>query len=492
MLKNHTKLCVMDKKVNSAYRFAPSPTGLLHVGGARTAIFNWLLAKRNEAEFLLRIEDTDEKRSSQESLDQILNSLDWLDIQWDGTPYFQSKQKERHRQIAHELLERGNAYCCFCTSEMLREERKKAEAKKKAFLYDRRCRDLKASEIESNLKNNQPFTLRLRIDDGQTTFKDQIRGEVTINHSELDDFVIQRSDGSPVYHLAVVVDDHDMGITHVVRGDDHLSNTPKQILIHKALEWVIPVYAHVPLICGIDGGRLSKRHGATAIEEFKEKGFLPDALFNYLCLLGWAPGDDRELMSREEIISSFSLDRISKKDAVFDEKKLKWMNGKYLSQQSNNHIINLLRLKLSASNQEKIEKAQQNFHFLIDLAKTRAQTIDEIIGSIDFYFNDPESYEIEGVDKYFSNDDSIDLLEQLLFSLNSVEDYSAENVETVIRDLAESLGMKARRLIHPLRLALTGRTTSPGIFDVIQILGRKTVIERTEKALKFISTLERL
>ncbi len=473
----------MDKKVNSVYRFAPSPTGLLHVGGARTAIFNWLLAKKEGARFLLRIEDTDEKRSSKESLDQIINSLDWLDIKWDGSPLFQSKHKERHKQIANELLEKGKAYRCFCTPDMLQEERKRAEANKKAFLYNGRCRQLIASEIESNLKNNKTFTLRLRIDDGETTFNDLIRGGVTVKHVELDDFVILRSDRSPVYHLAVVVDDHDMGITHVVRGDDHLSNTPKQILIYEALGWQIPIYAHVPLICGFDGARLSKRHGATAVEEFKEKGFLPDALFNYLCLLGWAPGDDRELMSRDEIVSSFSLDRISKKDAIFDEKKLKWMNGKYLSQQSNNHLTNLLGPILAKNEQVKIEKDRQNFLFLIDLVKTRAQTVNEIYENIEFYFSDPGSYEEKGVDKYFRNDDAIDLLDRLMSQLIKEENFDAENMEKIVRELADTLGIKAGTLIHPLRLALTGRTTSPGIFDVMQILGRETVIRRIEKAL---------
>ena len=472
--------------MTSVYRFAPSPTGLLHVGGARTAIFNWLLAKRDGGKFLLRIEDTDQKRSSQESLEQILNSLKWLDIQWDDSPYFQSQHKKRHQDIAQELLDRGKAYRCFCTAKWLQEERRKAEAKKEAFLYDRRCRNLLSAEIESNIEKNQPFTLRLKLEEGKTTFHDQVRGDITVNHAELDDFVIQRSDGSPVYHLAVVVDDHDMGITHVVRGDDHLSNTPKQILIHKALEWAVPVYAHLPLICGFDGARLSKRHGANAIEDFKETGILPDALFNYLCLLGWAPGDDRELMSREDIVSIFSLDRIGKKDAVFDEKKLKWMNGKYLSQASNDHIILLLDHKLSNSDRDRIGENRNNFVLLIELAKIRAQTIDDIIETIGFFFNEPSNYEQKGVDKYFKSEDSIDILERLLNSLTNIEDFSAENTERIIRDLAESLNIKAGILIHPLRLALTGSTTSPGIFDVLQILGKSDVIKRIENAIKYI------
>ncbi len=480
----------MPKKSNNVYRFAPSPTGLLHVGGARTAIFNWLLAKRDGGSFLLRIEDTDEKRSSQESLNQILSSLEWLKIGWDKVPYYQSQHKEQHQKIARELLERGKAYRCFCTSERLQEERKKAESKKEAFLYDQHCRGLSPIEIESNLKKNVPFTLRLKLGQGQTSFNDRIRGEVSVDHAELDDFIIQRSDGSPVYHLAVVVDDHHMGVTHVVRGDDHLSNTPKQILIYRAMDWDIPVYAHVPLICGHDGARLSKRHGATAVEDFKEKGILGDALFNYLCLLGWSPGDDREIMSREEIITSFSLERIGKKDAVFDDKKLRWMNGKYLSKQESEHILGLIHPKLTAINYNKVENDRQNYLLLLDLVKTRVQTIDEIIENTEFYFSQPERYEEKGVNKYFRDNDSKILLNNLLSSFKNIDDYRAENAEVVIRNLAESTEVKAGALIHPLRLALTGKTTSPGIFDVIQILGKSEVIRRIEKAIEYIEGTE--
>jgi glutamyl-tRNA synthetase len=480
----------MAKKSNSVYRFAPSPSGLLHVGGARTAIFNWLLAKHDGGAFLLRIEDTDEKRSSQASLDQILSSLQWLKVQWDDAPYFQSLHKERHQTIARELLEKGKAYRCFCKSERLQKERISAETIKEAFLYDRHCLNLTPLDIESNLKKKMPFTLRLKLDQGQTSFNDQIRGEVTVDHAELDDFVIQRSDGSPVYHLAVVVDDHDMGVTHVVRGDDHLSNTPKQILIYQALNWDIPVYAHVPLIRGLDGARLSKRHGATAVEDFKERGILADALFNYLCLLGWSPGDDREVMSREEIIASFSLGRIGKKDAVFDEKKLRWMNGKYLSETESGEILSLLRAKLTTENYRKVDNDRQNFLFLIDLLKTRVQTIDEIFENTEFYFTDPKIYEEKGVNKFFRDNNSLTLLDHLLSSFTNMDDYSAENAEVIVRNLAESMNIKAGTLIHPLRLALTGKTTSPGIFDVIQILGTSVVIRRIEKAIEYVEGLK--
>jgi len=438
----------------------------------------------------LRIEDTDEKRSSQESLNQILSSLEWLKIGWDKVPYYQSQHKEQHQEIARELLKRGKAYRCFCTSERLQEERKKAESKKEAFLYDQHCRGLSPIEIESNLKKNMPFTLRLKLEQGQTSFNDRIRGEVTVDHAELDDFIIQRSDGSPVYHLAVVVDDHHMGVTHVVRGDDHLSNTPKQILIYRAMDWNIPVYGHVPLIRGLDGARLSKRHGATAVEDFKEKGILGDALFNYLCLLGWSPGDDREIMSREEIIASFSLERIGKKDAVFDDKKLRWMNGKYLSEQKSEHILHLLQPKLTAIKYKKVENERQNYLLLLDLVKIRVQTIDEIIDDTEFYFTEPERYEEKGVNKYFREGESSILLKGLLGSLKTTDEFSAENTEIIIRDLAESMGIKAGNLIHPLRLALTGKTTSPGIFDVMQILGKSEVIKRIKRAIEYVEGLK--
>jgi glutamyl-tRNA synthetase len=476
----------MTDNLNNAYRFAPSPTGLLHVGGARTAIFNWLLAKKNGGKFLLRIEDTDEKRSSKESLEQILSSLKWLNIDWDGQPLFQSKQKKRHQQVGQELLEQNKVYRCFCTPQLLQEERRKAAVNKKAFIYTGRCRYLSSLEIKSNLRKNLPFTLRLRLVEGETTFNDLVRGTVTVKHAELDDFVIIRSDGSPVYHLAVVIDDHDMGITHIVRGDDHLSNTPKQILIHRALGWQIPHYAHVPLISGQDGARLSKRHGATAIEDFRKKGILSDALFNYLCLLGWAPGDDSEIMSRDEIIERFSLDRVGKKDAIFDEKKLIWINGKYLSQKSTEEIVRLLHRYLTKHELKLVEKNKEKFMDLIGLVKIRAQTIKEVYEKSRFFLVDPETYEKKGAEMYFKDRQTVNWFEDLSKFLKDESVFESEQLEKIIRTFAELKGIKAAQLIHPLRLALTGRTTSPGIFEVMEILDRDTVVRRVDKAIKFI------
>ncbi|TFH00958.1 MAG: glutamate--tRNA ligase, partial [Calditrichales bacterium] len=311
----------------------------------------------------------------------------------------------------------------------------------------------------------------------------------TINHAELDDFVILRSDGSPVYQLAVVVDDHQMGITHVIRGEDHLSNTPKQILIYEAMSWTVPEFAHLPLIHGPDGKRLSKRHGATSVEEFHERGFLAEALFNYLCLLGWAPGDDREILSIEELIQLFSLERVGKKNAIFDQKKLDWVNGKHLSAKSSSDIIRLTASLLNEKDRKVVNADIPAFSKLIDLAKIRAQTFTELMDTISFYFEAPQTYEEKGVDTYFSSLNASDILKKLHNVLNTTESFDEATLETRIRDLADAEGVKAGQLIHPLRLALTGRTTSPGIFEILAILGKSSSLDRLNKAVAFVSGL---
>ncbi len=481
----------MGNKTNSIFRFAPSPTGFLHVGGARTAIFNWILSRNFGGKFLLRIEDTDKNRSSQASIEQIFNSLQWLGIDWDGPPVYQSRQQSRHNKVAQELLARDKVYRCFCTPESLKEERQRAQVEKKAFLYDGRCRHLASDRIQENIKTGMPFALRLKIDKGETVFNDLIRGKITVNHNELDEFVIVRSDGTPVYHLAVVVDDYDMEVTHIIRGDDHLPNTPKQILIYQALGWKLPFYAHLPLVHGFDGARLSKRHGATSVDEFREKGYLSEALFNYLCLLGWSPGGDREIISRDEIISLFSLEQVNKKNAVFDEKKLKWMNGKLFSQWSTANLIELLQPMMNRTEWDLISNNRNSFEHLISLVKTRAQTLPEIIGAIQFYFGDPAHYEEKGVNKYFRDENAIDSLKRIGNALKDTIVFGADNLEEITRNLAESMSIKAGDIIHPLRLALTGQTVSPGIFDVMQILGKEVVLRRINTAIDFIGKLEK-
>jgi glutamyl-tRNA synthetase len=333
------------------------------------------------------------------------------------------------------------------------------------------------------LAAGKSFALRLVVEEGETVFDDIIRGRVTVQHREMDDFVILRSDKSAVYHLAVVVDDHQMGISHVVRGEDHLSNTPKQILIYQAIGWPVPTFAHLPLIHGADGARLSKRHGATSVEEFKDSGILPDALVNYLCLLGWATGDDREILSREEIISIFSLDRVNKKNAVFDDKKLKWINGKYLSMQNSESLIELMTHLLTEDEKQSIKKDSSSFIRLIDLVKTRAQTIPEIYNGVRFFFHAPNTYDEKGIDKYFKTENSRQLLRSLRQVLKIQVNFESSSLETIIRNLADQLHIKAGEAIHPLRLALTGETVSPGIFEVIAILGKEKVIDRIDRAL---------
>jgi len=470
----------------NVYRFAPSPTGFLHVGGARTAIFNWLLAKQSKGKFLLRIEDTDTKRSSNEFTKQILNSLKWLGVDWDEPLVFQSKRNSRYLEIANLLLKSKKAYHCFCTFEELKRKREIAEQNKGDYIYDKTCMNFSEQEVESRLTNNQPFTIRIKTTTGSLAYTDKIMGEITTDIKLIGDFIIARSDSSPVYQLAVVVDDHDMGITDVIRGADHLANTPKQILILNALNWNIPKFAHLPLILEPDKTRLSKRHGATSVEEFKDNGYLPEALFNYLCLLGWASRDDTEVFSRKEMISAFTLENINKSNAIFDEKKLKWMNTKYISQMSAKAI-----LKLSTNFISEIESLTEgdikSVEKLADLVKLRSESLNDFNQRMNFFYHDPNEYNEKGVKKYFQSD-AIKLLKPLLERLKNEKDFQFEKIEITIRDLANESDLNAAKIIHPLRLALTGDIASPGIFEIIEILGKEKVIRRINNAIQFIES----
>jgi glutamyl-tRNA synthetase len=467
------------------YRFAPSPTGFLHVGSARTAIFNWLLARQNGGKFFVRIEDTDRIRSTEESVQQIINSLSWLGINWDGDMIFQSQRVTRHRQVANLLLEKNKAYRCFCTKEELQAKRKKAEVEKGCYLYDGTCRNLSPEEIDTFIQKRKPFTIRLRIPQGVTAFTDGVHGNMHSQNSEIDDFVILRADQTPVYQLAVAVDDYDLGVTDIVRGDDHLSNTPKQILIYRALDWSVPRYAHLPLILGPDRNRLSKRHGAASIEEFRDQGILADALFNYLCLLGWSPGDDKEIMSREELLKIFSLKRANKANAVFDYQKLLWINGQYLTRSDARSLVKNLSKKTLMIVDRYDKEHVKALIGLIDLVKERARTFSDLEDGINFFINPPKDYDISGVNKLFTPE-ALNHLETVLDLFSKEHDFSVENLEKIIRDLAEQLGIKAGVIIHPLRLALTGKTSSPGIFEVMSLLGKEEVLKRLDMATNYI------
>ena len=387
------------------------------------------------------------------------------------------------------MLEAGKAYRCFCSPQVLQTKRRQAEKQKKAFLYDQKCRHLSETEINRLVKLKMPFAIRLKLNPGETTFDDIIRGEIIVNHRELDDFVILRSNGSPVYHLAVVVDDYDMNITDVIRGDDHLSNTPKQILIYQAIGWQIPNFGHVPLIHGFDGSRLSKRHGSTSVGDYRQTGILSAALFNYLCLLGWSPGDDRELMPRHDIIKSFTPQRISKKNAIFDEKKLRWINHKYLSQLPLDQLLQHLMQYMSESEKAIYHANPDNYAALVQLLIPRSQTIKEIYHSGLFFFNDPVEYEEKGITKYFMTEKSLQYLQTLHGLLSDSDLFQEDNVEDLIRHQASATGIKAGDLIHPLRLALTGVTASPGIFEILVILGKQASIRRLESAIQYVKKL---
>ncbi|MEN3037710.1 MAG: glutamate--tRNA ligase [Candidatus Kryptonium sp.] len=464
-------------------RFAPSPTGHLHIGGARTAIFNWLYSRKKNGEFYLRIEDTDKERSSEDMVQSIIDGLNWLGINWDGEIYFQSKHINDHISACYELVKKGHAYFCYCTEEELELKRKQAEEKKIPYKYDRKCLYLSEEEKGKFEREGRRRTIRFKVPDGETVFFDVVHGEIRFNNSEIDDFIILRSDNTPVYNMAVVVDDHKMDITHVIRGDDHISNTPKQILIYQALGWDIPVFAHVPLILGPDRKRLSKRHGATAVIEYREKGFLPEAMFNYLCLLGWSPGDNREIMTIEEIIEAFDITKIQKKSAIFDQTKLEWMNSEYIRKKENIEILKLLKPIVKKYGYE----IENDLYLLkvISLMKDRVKVLDDFVTFGKYFFEDPYDYDPEGIKKYW-NENTPALLTEFTNIIRKIEDFNAPEIEKELRNFAFEKGIKASDLIHPIRLAITGMRISPGLFEVMEVLGKETSIKRINAAVNKI------
>ncbi|MEL7444992.1 MAG: glutamate--tRNA ligase [Pseudomonadota bacterium] len=456
-------------------RFAPSPTGFLHIGGARTALFNWLYARHHGGKALLRIEDTDKKRSTQEAIDAILEGLNWMGLDYDEDPTFQSQRIERHAEVANALLEAGHAYKCFATPEELEEMRAEQRANKQPMRYDGRWRDRAPSEAH----DGAPFAVRLKTPiDGETTIKDEVQGSVSVKNEELDDYIILRADGTPTYMLAVVVDDHDMGVTHVIRGDDHLNNAFRQLPIYRAMDavegnWPVPVYAHVPLIHGPDGAKFSKRHGAPAVESYRDElGILPDALFNYLLRLGWGHGD-REEVSRAEAIELFDLDGVGKSPSRFDIKKLENLNGHYIREADDRALAELILPMIeNASDIELLAKA-------MPVLKTRAKNTLELAEGAGFLFATRPLEMTEKAAKLLDEDGRgrLRLLSQRLSQENH---WTIEALEASTKALAEELGLGLGKLAQPMRAALTGTTTSPGIFDVLVLLGREEALARLD------------
>jgi len=452
-------------------RFAPSPTGFLHIGGARTALFNWLFARHHGGKFLLRIEDTDRARSTAAAIDAILDGMRWLGLDWDGHEYYQSQFWARHAEIAHKMLDRGHAYRCYMTPEELAAEREKAQAERRPFRIRSPWRDRDDGPAD------KPFVIRLKApQEGETIIEDKVQGRVAVQNAEIDDFVLLRSDGTPTYMLAVVVDDHDMGVTHVIRGDDHLNNAFRQLAIIRAMSWPEPIYAHVPLIHGPDGAKLSKRHGALGVDAYRDElGMLPEAVGNYLLRLGWGHGDD-EIISREQAIEWFSLDHVGKSASRFDFKKLENLNGHYIREADDDRLAQLVAPRIGTALTS--DQRQLLVRAMPEL-KTRANDLNQLAEGARFLF-DKRPLEMDPAAEALLTSEGRALLKAAYDALSTAASWDHDVIEQSIRNLAERESVKLGKLAQPLRAALTGRTTSPGIFDVLSLLGQGESLKRIE------------
>lgn len=479
-------------------RFAPSPTGTLHIGGARTALFNWLYARSKGGEFILRLEDTDIQRSSEDSAAGIVEGLRWLGLDWDEGPdiggaygpYRQSQRLHFYQQYLQQLLSEGKAYYCFCTPDELQNQREQAQLDKKNYIYDQTCLHLSSREVEGLLAQGRKPVVRLRVpQQGLTVVNDIIRGEVQFDNRLLDDFIIAKSDGWPTYNFAVVVDDYTMGISHIIRAEEHLSNTPKQLQVYTSLGWEPPRFAHVSMILAPDRSKLSKRHGATSVQEFRDEGYLPEALVNYLVLLGWAPGEDSDIFSWREMAPRFSLDNINRSPAIYDLQKLTWMNGCYIAATDLDRIISLVAEE--ARHRGWLNEGNRDyFTRVVDLVRSRAKTLKEIPELAGYFFENPPSYDQKGIDKYFAKPGVLDRLAAVASVLSQAPQFDPEALEQAVRHQAEVLNVKASDLIHPARLALTGRIATPGLFEIMSLLGRPTCLDRIARASQYIEQMQ--
>lgn len=481
-------------------RFAPSPTGYLHIGGARTALFNWLFARKMGGKLILRIEDTDVARLKEDSVSQILTSLKWLGINWDEGPevggdygpYYQSERFDIYRKYCQQLVDEGKAYYCFCTPEELEAQREKQRQAKQPFRYARTCRDLTPEEVKARIDAGASYSVRLKIPaEGSVVVHDLIHGDVTFNMDQYDDFVIMKSNGIPTYNFAVVIDDHLMGMTHVMRAEEHLSNTPKQLLVYQAFGWEPPKFGHMSMILAPDRSKLSKRHGATSVEEFRSQGFVAEAIVNYLTLLGWGPGDEREIFILQDTVELFELEQMSKKAAIYDTKKLTWMNGQYLSELPLEKILPEVKpffVKDGYVDEAWFAENEEYFAKLVDTVRVRVKTLQEIADASDYFFKDVESYDEKGVAKHFKPE-TVALLEECIAAVEADDVYSLETTEAAYNKIAADNNLALGKVIHPTRLALTGRTVSPGMFDVMVLLGKEKTLARLHKAVEFIKNM---
>jgi glutamyl-tRNA synthetase len=461
-------------------RFPPSPTGFLHIGGARTALFNWLFTRHHKGEFVLRIEDTDVARSTEKAVKAILDSMRWLGLDWDEGPYFQSQRLAIYQDHVEKLLSEGKAYRCYCTPEELEEKRKRALQERKKPKYDGKCRNLSPPYPDG------PHAVRFKCpQEGQTVVEDLVKGRIVFENAELDDLIIQRSDGMPTYNFAVVVDDGTMGITHVIRGDDHVNNTPRQILLFRALGYPLPSFAHVPMILGPDRARLSKRHGAESVMAYREMGYLPEGLLNYLVRLGWSHGD-QEIFSVGELIEKFSLENVGKSAGIFNPEKLRSINGDHIKMSEPSKLGPLLIPFMRAKGYE-VEMGER-LNKIISSLKERSKTLVEMADQAEFFFKEEIQYERAAADK-FLRPEVIDIFQEATEGFKRMGAISEAEVESLFRGIARGRGMKLVNVAQPVRVALTGRTVSPGLFEVIDIVGKRQTIRRLEKAIAFIRAL---
>jgi glutamyl-tRNA synthetase len=468
-------------------RFAPSPTGYLHIGGARTALFNWLFARHHKGVFILRIEDTDAERSTPEAIQAIIESMKWMGLDWDEGPYYQTQRYSLYREHAYRLLETGKAYRCYCTLAELDAKRKQAQAEGRNTGYDRTCRD-RADQPEG-----KPYVIRLKVPlEGTTVVPDLVQGEVTFPNVELDDLILLRSNGSPTYNFCVVVDDVTMQITHVIRGNDHLSNTPKQILLYQAFGYPIPQFAHIPLILGQDKTKLSKRHAAVSVLSYRDNGFLPEALVNFLARLGWGYGD-QEIFTVQEMIEKFTLEGVGKSAGVFNTEKLLWTNQHYLKQADLQRLATLLLPYLeqkyphptSPINGEELSKELEWLQQVIVTLQERSKTLVEMADAMAYYFAETITYQEKAIKKCFVPGTDT-MLDALIASLETVADFTPTNLDQVLHAFAQQHSLELGKVAQPIRVALTGGSASPGIFDVMALLGKETVIKRLRRAVEWI------
>jgi glutamyl-tRNA synthetase len=473
-------------------RIAPSPSGYLHIGTARAALFNWLFARHTGGKFLLRIEDTDVERSFQEMIDIIFTSLKWLGLDWDEPPIYQSQRIDLYKGYVEGLVQTGKAYRCWCPPERLKAMQEDARARKVDYRYDRRCLNLPDDERRRLVESGAPAAVRLLIPNGVTAFHDLILGDLSKPNAEIDDFIIARSDGRAVYNMAVVVDDHEMRISHVIRGNDHVANTYKQILIYRALDVGIPQFAHLPLILDETRSKMSKRHGASAVTDYEKMGYLREAVVNFIALLGWSPGGDREIMSLDEMITLFSIEQINPTNAIFDTTKLRWMNGEYIRKTDDNKLVDLLRpflIDRGLTTNLWINTRWDWMLKFVRLMKERCHLLTEFADSGAYFFVADFTYDPKGVEKYFRQPGVSHRLETWANLVDNMTDFRAAALEQELRELSEELQIKPAELIHPVRLAVSGVTGGPPLFEMMEMIGKDQCVVRLRRALNFLAKM---